>query len=73
MTLPTYPWLVVVLISWEYFDDPGEEFRRYFAGEGNSRRAAELDAKKVAEDYVIGDEAVVTVGRTRVVRRPRSR
>jgi hypothetical protein len=63
-----WPWLVVVPISWEYRDDPGETFGRYFAGEGNSREGAEADARKVAEEYVIGDDAEIKVGPSRVVR-----
>lgn len=67
-----WPWLVVVPIAWEYADDPGEVFGRYFAGEGNSRVEAERDARKVADEYVIGEDATVDVGRSRVVRSPRA-
>lgn len=64
-----WPWLVVVPISWVYADDPGETFARYFAGEGHTRAEAEQDAHRVAEEYVIGDGATLTIGRSRIVRR----
>lgn len=66
-----WPWLVVVPISWRYLDDPGEVYGRYFAGEGNSRGEAERDARRVAEEYVIGEDATIETGRSRIVRRPR--
>ena len=68
-----WPWLVVVPIAWEYTDDPGEVYGRYFAGEGDSRERAEQDARRVAEEYVIGGDAKITVGRSRVVRRESQR
>jgi hypothetical protein len=66
-----WPWLVVVPIAWEYADDPGEVFGRYFAGEGHTRVEAEQDAHRVADEYVIGEGAQIEVGRSRVVRSPR--